>query len=269
MTVDARPTSSTLAPPGDAGESVVTLERGDAVVLVRLASDELPTIVHWGPRVGSEGETGALLAALAMPAGDSIVTTQERVSVLPQHSRGWLGRPGLLGHRQGRDWSVAFDRVTHSLRTTDTPGRESGCVRLTSEAVDTPGGLVVSTEIELLDTGVLRVRASVLNTGPTPFEVTHLEPALPVPPTATELLDFTGRHTHERHPQRRPFDVGAWVRESWGGRPGHDAATLLCAGTPAFGYRRGRGVGGPRRLGRQPGAVRRAVGHRLAPAARG
>ena len=96
MTVDARPTSSSLIPPGDAGESVVTLERGDAVVLVRLTSDEVPTIVHWGPRVGSEGETGALLAALAMPPGDSIISTQERVSVLPQHSRGWLGRPGLL-----------------------------------------------------------------------------------------------------------------------------------------------------------------------------
>ena len=239
MTIDARPTTSTLDSATDALPGVVTLERGDAVVLVRLSPDELPTIVHWGPRVGSEGETGALLAALAMPGGDSVVMTQECVSLLPQHSLGWLGRPGLLGHRQGRDWSVTFDEVTHSVRTTDTPGRESGCTRLTSEAVDGPGGLVVRTELELLDTGVLRVRASVRNTGPIPFEVTHLEPALPVPPTATELLDFTGRHTHERHPQRRPFDVGAWVRESWGGRPGHDAATLLCAGTPAFGYRCG------------------------------
>ena len=95
------------------------------------------------------------------------------------------------------------------------------------------------TEIELLDSGLLRVRATVRNTGSEPFEVTNLEPALAVPTSAVELLDFTGRHVTERHPQRRPFDIGAWVRESWGGRSGHDSATLLCAGTREFGYRRG------------------------------
>ncbi|HWS57244.1 MAG TPA: alpha-galactosidase, partial [Actinotalea sp.] len=57
---------------------------------------------------------------------------------------------------------------------------------------------------------------------------------------ASELLDMTGRHTHERTPQRRPFDQGAWVREARGGRPGHEAATVLCAGAASFGWRSGR-----------------------------
>ena len=51
---------------------------------------------------------------------------------------------------------------------------------------------------------------------------------------------MTGRHAHERVPQRHPFDPGQWVREAWGGRPGHDAATVLCAGVPGFGFRHGR-----------------------------
>jgi alpha-galactosidase len=98
----------------------------------------------------------------------------------------------------------------------------------------------VGVELQLLAGGLLRVRAQVRNLGAQAYEVRHLEPALPVPEEAGELLDMTGRHTRERTPQRRPFDLGSWVREAWGGRPGHDAATVLCAGRPGFGFRSGR-----------------------------
>ena len=225
---------------GAGHETVLTLDRGGTVLLVRVAPDSLPSIAHWGPSLGDDIDPDAVLVALARPVSDSLTTTQERLAVLPQHSSGWLGRPGLLGHRDGRDWSVSFDHVAHRL--VDDPSDETGTarLRLESEGVDLAGGLVVGTDIEVLDTGLVRVRARVRNTGVGTYEVSHLEPALPVPPEAVELLDFTGRHGHERAAQRRPFDIGAWVRESWGGRPGLDAATLLCAGTPSFGYRHGR-----------------------------
>ncbi len=225
------------------GESLLRLERGDTALLVRLVRDELPTIVHWGAPVTADADPRSVLAALSMPVSDSITTTQERVSVLPQHSRGWLGRPGLLGHRDGHAWSVSFADVEHTITGVEAGLTGDGPVRLSSTGVDDVGGLEVGTDLELLDSGLVRLRAWVRNTGDASFEVTHLEPALPAPPEAVELLDFTGRHAHERHPQRRPFDVGAWVRESWGGRPGHDAATILCAGTPEFGFRRGSAWG--------------------------
>ena len=98
----------------------------------------------------------------------------------------------------------------------------------------------VAAEFELLASGLLRVRASVTNLAEDVYEVLHLEPALPVPAEAGELLDMTGRHTHERTPQRRPFVMGLHQRESWGGRPGHDNATVMCAGRPGFGWRTGR-----------------------------
>ena len=60
--------------------------------------------------------------------------------------------------------------------------------------------------------------------------------SLPVPTRAAELLDFAGRHLRERHPQRRPFDVGSWVRDNRRGRTGSDATMLLAAGTPGFGF---------------------------------
>ena len=41
------------------------------------------------------------------PIGFS-VDTPVHVSMLPEQSAGWLGTPGLSGHRQGRAWSSAF-----------------------------------------------------------------------------------------------------------------------------------------------------------------
>lgn len=225
--------------PGQAEETIVDLSRGGTTVLLRLAPSTLPGIVHWGRALGATDDPAELLIASGVPYTDSAITSQEVVGILPLHGAGWLGRPGLLGHRSGRDWSPAFDVVQHRVVTDDGAGPGTGRIRVESEATDAVAHLTVGMEVELLDSGVLRVRATVRNTDTEGFEVTNLEPALAVPPQAVELLDFTGRHVHERHAQRRPFDIGTWVRESWGGRPGHDAATLLCAGSGGFGYRRG------------------------------
>ena len=220
-------------------ETILDLTRGGTTVSLRLGPATLPGIVHWGRALEHRSEPGQVLQSLAAPSTDSVITAQEVVGVLPLHGSGWLGRPGLLGHRSGRDWSPALDTVRHHLVTEEGAEPGTGRIRLESEAIDAVAHLSLRTDVELLDSGVLRVRASVRNTGTEPFEVTHLEPAIALPPQAVELLDFTGRHGHERHPQRRPFDIGVWARESWGGRPGLDAATLLCAGSRDFGYRRG------------------------------
>lgn len=219
-------------------ETVIDLTRGGTTVLLRLGPETLPGIVHWGRALTGSSDPAQVILSLSAPPTDSVITSQEVVGILPLHGSGWLGRPGLLGHRSGRDWSPSFDTVQHHLMTDDA-GLGGGRTRLESEAVDSVANLAVRTDVELLASGVLRVRATVRNTGDEPFELTHLEPALAVPAQATELLDFTGRHGHERHPQRRPFDIGSWVREAWGGRPGLDSATLLCAGSRDFGYRRG------------------------------
>ena len=60
-----------------------------------------------------------------------------------------------------------------------------------------------------------------------------------MPREATELLDFTGRWIRERTPQRGPFNTGVHLRESRRGKPGHDSAFLIAAGTAGFGFRSG------------------------------
>ena len=56
-----------------------------------------------------------------------------------------------------------------------------------------------------------------------------------MPDRAAELFDLTGRWALERLPQRMPFAYGTHARDGRRGRTGHDAPTLLVAGTPGFG----------------------------------
>ena len=262
-----------MAHSGD-GPLAVHLRRGGTSVVLRLDPRHLPCVLHWGPDLGEVPEQGLgeLVRALGMPCVDSIVMTQEAVAILPQHSSGWTGRPGLLGSRGGRAWSVAFDDGGALRRGGGhhaVAGRSAGGGAPAQRGFGPTGSAG----------GHHRGRGpgqrawsacgrAVRNLGAEVYEVAHLEPALPVPAEAGELLDMAGRHTHERTPQRRPFDMGQWVRESWGGRPGHDSATVLCAGRPGFGFRTGRVWGVHLALQRQPGPLRGALLHGLATAAR-
>ncbi|MDN5572257.1 MAG: alpha-galactosidase, partial [Propionibacteriaceae bacterium] len=105
--------------------------------------------------------------------------------------------------------------------------------------VDPVAGLALTLTVELLAGGVLRTNASLTNTGAEPYQLDELVLALPVPATASELLEFAGRWAKERVPQRRAFTVGTHLREGRRGRTGADAATVLHAGVPGFGFARG------------------------------
>ncbi|CUR55175.1 Alpha-galactosidase [metagenome] len=247
---------------GDQGVEVVHLRRAGTSVLLRLSQTELPAVLHWGPDLGDlpDAALSAVALGLRKPYVDSVITSHDALAVLPQLSSGWLGRPGLSGSRAGRAWAVAFDQVTHTRDVAP-----DGTQVLTSVGDDGPGELQVITEIQLLPSGLLRVRAEVRNLADDVYEVAQIEPALPVPALASELVDLTGRHTRERTPQRLPFQLGAWLRESRGGRPGHDSATLLCAGAAGFSFRAGRvwGVHVAHSGNQTFTAERSATGHRL------
>lgn len=217
--------------------ALVHLRAGGTSIVLETPAAALPRIVHWGPDLG-DLSTAALddLAAAGRPdPGDSRLYVSE-AGVLPLPTEGWLGRPGLTGSRGGRSFAPAFADATH-----DVDGLPLGGSRLVSTAVDTETRIEVATEFELHPSGLLRVRATVINrdTG-SDYVVDTLTPVLPVPAIADELSDFAGRHTLERRSQRRPFQFGMSVREAHGGRPGHDSATVLCAGRRGFGFRSGR-----------------------------
>jgi alpha-galactosidase len=160
--------------------------------------------------------------------------------LLVEHSRGSFSRPGLRGHRLGEPSGHARDVAGRDWSTAFAPGgmRADG-EQLVIEAEDAAAGLGLRTEIEALVGGALRLRHVLTNRGPAPYLLDGLEVTVPLPDSYEELLDFTGRHMGERSPQRHSIHDGLWLRESRGGRPGLDSATMLVAGTPGFGFNRG------------------------------
>ncbi|WP_446219352.1 alpha-galactosidase [Micromonospora sp. IBHARD004] len=237
--------------------TIVHLRRARTSLVLDARGPGLPRIVHWGADLGPlpADDLAALVDATIPPVVPSSFDAPTVLSLLPEASAGWSGRPGLAGHRNGRDWSTAF-RLDVSDVGSD-PGRVApgegavvvseedgahdgpGAARVTVRAADAGAALSLTIEIALDAHGLLTVRHRLRNDGDAPYEVRELTPVLPVPAVATELLDLTGRWCRERAPQRHPWPMGAWVREGRHGRTGHDATLLLVAGTAGFGFGHG------------------------------
>ena len=217
--------------------------RAAGVSVVLVARDgALPSVLHWGHDLGEL--TAEELAALAVAGTPGTVPNDlddptPYGALLPEHSSGWNGRPGLAGSRSGRGWSPRF-ALTGFQSTADPAGGG----RVVATGADDRAGLTVTIEVELLPSGLVRQRGSVTSTagaaraGET-YAVDGLVLTVPVPPVATELFDLAGRWGRERSPQRLPFVVGVHSRENRRGRTGPDAPLILAAGTAGFDTRRG------------------------------
>ncbi|WP_167132730.1 alpha-galactosidase [Paramicrobacterium chengjingii] len=207
------------------------LRAGGVSVIVTINPDTMPTIVYWGSDLGDLGDLAlSEVLATTAPRLDNTVDVPHRVGIVPEASSGWLGAPGLHGHRSdGSSWSPKFARVIHTVQD----------YTLTSHGIDVTAGLELVVVLELTESGLLRARAEVINTANSEYIVDRLVVTLPVPPVAGEILDQTGRWAKERIPQRRDIVVGTHLRESRRGRTGADAATVLVAGERAFGFQSG------------------------------
>ncbi|MBB0244702.1 alpha-galactosidase [Streptomyces alkaliphilus] len=214
--------------------------RADGVGLVLdTGGGTLPRVLHWGADPGplDPSDTEALRLALRPQAIGFSIDEAVEVSVLPEQSAGWLGTPGLVGHRAGgTDFSTAFR--TRSVAVDAAPDGNGGGT-VTVRAGDPVAELDLELTLRLTPEGLVCMRGTLTNTGDTDFVLEALHLALPVPAEAVELLDFTGRHLRERGPQRTAFTHGLRVRENRTGRTGYDSVYLLAAGTAGFGHRTG------------------------------
>jgi len=213
-------------------DSTVThLRNGGTSVIVDRVGDGMPEILFWGADQGDLGD--AELTDVARATRTQRVSggldSPARLTVLPQESTGWQGTPGLTGSRRGQVFSPA-------LRATDVSATGT---TLTAQAVDAVSGLALRAELAVDAAGVLSQNLTVTNTGDDDYDLVDLCVTLPLPATATEILDTTGRHLRERSPQRHAFTQGRHQRDSRKGRPGADATLLLVAGTAGFGFERG------------------------------
>lgn len=215
------------------------LSAGGVSVVIHAPTGQVPTVQYWG---GALGEVPAAQLAEIVATGIAPLVSNSMdyplvVSVLPEQSRGWMGQQGLHGNRRGSGYGSKFAAVRSSLQTKDLPTQQAA--HLTIQCDDDGLNLGLVLEFVLTRAGLLQVRATVENRDDTEFELDGLNLFLPVPTSATHLLDFSGRHMRERSPQRTPFNLGSRLREGRRGRPGIDSPLLMIAGTANFGFRSG------------------------------
>ena len=220
----------------------IALSTHDVSLILDLSDGALPAVVHWGASLGDlQSEDLAVLAVTgAALNGVNDIDPPRRVAVLPEQCHAWPGRPGLQGSRAGRGWSSRFtvDRVTIDGEVL-TGSHVGGPGLVAVHAADSQTDLSLNLQIALEPSGVVRMQATVTNDATDAFTVDAVNLTLPLPGAAEELLDFGGRHGHERVPQRQPLHTGIHSRENRRGRTGADSAYVLHAGTPGFGFGHG------------------------------
>lgn len=164
-------------------------------------------------------------------------------SLLNEPSHGSCARPSLRGYRiavssggngdsdsaVGRDWSTGFVLI-------EDPIERDGV--LTFLAHDRSAGLALTTMIETLPGGSLRIRHRLTSLHAGTYVVEGLEVRVPLADNQTEILDFTGRHENERQPQRHTVADGTWTREGRRGKPSYEGYAII-AGTPGFTFNTG------------------------------
>ncbi|WP_193598041.1 alpha-galactosidase [Microbacterium sp. YJN-G] len=209
---------------------VLHLRRGGTSVVLEMIAP--PVIVHWGEDLGEvdrQALAGLALAAAPQRVSGGLDITPV-LSLLPTPAHGWLGTPGLEGHRAGTGISARWTLA----------GVDATVDRVSISLSDEESRLAATVELRLGASGLLHQRITLRNSGSSAYTVQRLAASFPVPWDATEILDTTGRHLRERSPQRHDATFGTYLRESRRGRPGADDTLLLCAGRPGFGFEAGR-----------------------------
>lgn len=191
----------------------------------------LPTVVHWGAELG-EGDLPGLLASASPAIMSSSLDEPRSFSLLADRSSGWSGTPAVELTSGGR-------AVTTWRQVDPQPEPEPAPDALQLRFRDPDDRAEVGLTITLDAAGVLRIRPTVRSIGDAPVDVHALRVLLPLPARASEILDFSGRWSGERRPQRAELRDGTWARQTRRGRPGHDAPLLTIVGTPGFGFRSG------------------------------
>ncbi|MDQ0642743.1 alpha-galactosidase [Microbacterium murale] len=200
-----------------------------SALIVAFREEGLPEVLHWGadPGAVSADALASLDVAMARQVSASALDVPWPLTILPTERDGWSGRPGLAGTSDGAPLLPGWRVVASEM---DEHG-----FTLRAEA----DGLVLNSGFRLDGAGVLRIDHRIENSGTSTVGLAALEATLPLAERATELLDFGGRWTRERTPQRRGIVMGSHARESRRGRTGHDAPLIAIAGTPGFGDRNG------------------------------
>ena len=130
-----------------------TLEADGVSAIIDLATGT-PVVLHWGATLGKLNPVD-LRRALQEGIPHADLDIYQNPGVWREGARGYLGRPAVLGHRNGVDWSQQFDIVDV---------KSSGNT-LSVKSSDVRAALEVTVNFELSAPGILRISQTITNLG--------------------------------------------------------------------------------------------------------
>lgn len=211
-----------------AGSAPVHLRNGGVSVLFTADAFGVPSIAHWGAEL-RDADVPGILATAGPAVMNSSFDTPRSFSIAAGRAHGWSGTPTIEAH--------AGDRILDGFIPA---GGESDDTQARFLLRDASATIELSLSYLIDSAGVLHSSVSVSHIGDAPrVDVMATRTLLPLPSRATEILDFSGRWTKERLPQRATINDGTWLRSSRRGRPGHDSSFLTLVGTEGFRFRAG------------------------------
>ncbi len=225
-------------------DSRIALAASGVSLLLITEHGRLPEVLHWGTDVGpvDEASFDTILQGSRWPVAPNSPDEGLILGLLPEGRYGWQGKPGLIGSRDGMDWTPdwTLDQILVDGAPLTGTVSNFGPSVVTYQASAEGSGLGLLIVVEMLPQGLVRARAELTNLGEQPYRVDELTLAFPVPTQARQVLDFAGRWGNERTPQRSALTIGAHRREGRRGRTGADSAYILHIGDEGFGFSHGQ-----------------------------
>ncbi len=253
--------------------TAIYVESTKADVSLALAGEGsgLPRLVHWGRALAHPGSSVNLFAAEHPQRVSGMLDETAWPSILPTQAESWIGSSRLIARRGDTEQFLSFcvESVAVSVISSDTSADEDGdsSAYISDASVEGVSGdfrddtlgmeggvqavIIASDEqqqvrirwvLQLSPAGLARQAVAVINDGDgDPLGVDRVELGYPLPADAVEILSTTGHHLHERRPQRQHLTIGRFEKKTMVGRPDFDDTLFLAAGTPGFGFEKGKG----------------------------
>ena len=189
---------------------------GETTTLIVDCRGDAPAILHWGPKLATDLDPMTLVLLAAREEAPCSPAVAAPLALTPLLGQGFPGTPGLQAHRGGQAWAT-FTRIARVDQI------DAATVEIVSR--DDHNAIVLTHRLELCpDQDVLVASTRIVNDGDAPLTVDACAaPTIPLPASASHLINFDGRWAGEFQMRRTALGQGSTVRENRRGRTSHDA----------------------------------------------
>lgn len=205
---------------------VARLYGATSELVVLVPSTRPPVIAHFGARLAGPLDAQAIAQALdRSPRINALDRDHPGAALLPVAALGRYGQPALSGHRDGRAFTAAFERVSV----------EETADRLIFTSQDAVAGLTIAVTVRRAGPDAFAQSLSVTNGGDDAYTLDRaIAGVFLAPPGTDTALTYTGSWGREFRETRETLGSAVFIKENRRGRLSHDRWSSLIVGPHGF-----------------------------------